>query len=113
MAHAWTSLPLHEDAVTNAFFATSICCEVGIGSSTLFWLDAWFNGCRLLDLAPELFDVVAQRVRKRTMVAALANETWIRDILGPLTIPVIGQYLHLWHQLQEVQLEPVEDDWIF
>jgi hypothetical protein len=74
---------------------------VGNRSSTFFWLDLWFNNRRLSDLALELFTVVVLRARKRTMVAALADQTWMRDISAPppLTIPMIGHYLHLQQQL--------------
>jgi hypothetical protein len=103
-------MPLHEDMVTKAFFVASICCEVGSDSSTFFWLDPWFNDRCLSDMAPELFTVVALRARKCTVVAALANGTWIRDILGPLTILVIGLYLNFRQHLEGVRLDLDVDD---
>jgi hypothetical protein len=92
-------LLLHEDVVTNAFFAASIHCKVGNRSSTFFWLDLWFNNRCLSDLALELFTVVVLRARKLTMAAALADQTWMQDISAPMTVPVIDQYLHLQQQL--------------
>jgi hypothetical protein len=68
------------------------------------------NGRCLSDLVPELFAAVAPRARKRMAAAALSNGTWIRDISGPLTVPVIGQYLHLRRQLERVSLDPALDD---
>jgi hypothetical protein len=114
-------LPLNEDADTNAFFAASICCDVGNGTSTLFWLDPWFDGTRLSDLVPKLFAVVVPlvpklfavvvpRARKRTVAAVMADQCWIRDITGPLTVPVLSQYLILQQELQAVQLDPEMED---
>jgi hypothetical protein len=63
-SRTWAALPLHEDDVTRVFFKASICCEVGSGSSILFWLDPWVDGRCLSDLTPELFAVVAPRARR-------------------------------------------------
>jgi hypothetical protein len=37
---------------------------------------------------------------KRSLPTLLSNNTWIGDITGALTLLVLVQYLHLWHQLQ-------------
>jgi hypothetical protein len=88
----------------------SVRCDLGSDTSTLFWLDPWLNGRCLSDTTPELYAVVVPRACKRTVAAALANDSWIRDISGPLTIPMIVQYLHLRQQLEGVHLDSVVED---
>jgi hypothetical protein len=51
----WATLPLSEDAVTKAFFKSSIRCIVGDGRSTLFWLDPWVDGKSIADFVPHMF----------------------------------------------------------
>jgi hypothetical protein len=43
-------------------------------------------------------------------MAALANGTWIRDIVGSLMIPVLSQYLLLRQQLDGFVLRPEVED---
>jgi hypothetical protein len=45
-----------------------------------------------------------------TIAEALANNAWIRDITGALTIPAIVQYLHLRVRLPDVHLDPGAGD---
>jgi hypothetical protein len=46
--------------------------------------------------APDLIAAIATRVRRTRMVAeALHDNTWIRDIPGALTVPVLVQYIEL------------------
>jgi hypothetical protein len=37
---------------------------------------------------------------------ALLNHSWVQDITGALTIPIIIQYIEIHQQLQAVQLSP-------
>jgi hypothetical protein len=55
---SWAAQLLHEDAVTKAFFKSSIRCIVGDGRSTLFWLDPWVDGRCIADLASNLLVAV-------------------------------------------------------
>jgi hypothetical protein len=56
----------------------------------------------------DLFRTVAPHARK--VMAALANGTWIRDIVGSLMIPVLSQYLLLRQQLDGFVLRPEVED---
>jgi hypothetical protein len=90
----WVAMLVPIDAQSKAFFNASIQCRVSDGSSTLFWVDLWIQGKLIADLAPELFQVAHARRRSRCSVAsALTNNAWIRDIVGPMTVPVLIQYL--------------------
>jgi hypothetical protein len=56
-------------------------------------------------MMPELGDVVPPRRRTRTVASALSQNNWICDILGPLTVPVLMQYLSLREKLQDMALD--------
>jgi hypothetical protein len=49
--------------------------------------------------------VPLRRQRTRTVASALRQNKWIRDLLGPLTVPVLMQYLSLRNRLQDVNLD--------
>jgi hypothetical protein len=97
--------------VTKAFFRASICCEVGDGTSTFFWSDPWLQGRCIEDLAPDLVDVVQQRQRSHRSVASdLGSHRWLQDIQGPLTVPVLAQYLQVRPMIDAVVLTPGSPD---
>jgi hypothetical protein len=98
----WVPLPVHEDSATKAFFMVSIRCEVGDGTSTLFWSDPWLQGRYIEDLAPDLVAVVQQR--RRSVASALDDHRWLQDIQGPLTVPILAQYLQVRPMLDAVVL---------
>jgi hypothetical protein len=66
----------------------------GDGESILFWSDQWIGGRSVASLAPDLLFVVPPRLRgSRTVSSGLANNAWISDIRGALTVPGISQFL--------------------
>jgi hypothetical protein len=95
-----STLPLSTDQQTKAFFKASTSFVLGDGRAFNFWTGPWFQGRYIADLAPELFAAVAPRRRRQCLVAdALQDGAWIRGITGPLTVPVLIQYLELHGQL--------------
>jgi hypothetical protein len=102
-SRSWAELPVATNSVSKAFFRTSIVCLVGNGERTLFWEESWLGGLSITDRAPHLVAAVSARCRRsRTVVDVLANNAWIRDILGALSIPVLVQYLQLREHLVDV-----------
>jgi hypothetical protein len=67
-------------------------------------------GACIADLAPA---ISPGSRRRRTVAQGLANNTWIGDISGALTILVLIQYLELHHGLQHVGLDVHELDKVF
>jgi hypothetical protein len=57
-------------------------------------------------LAPDLLFAVPQRLRSRTVAFGLANNSWVSDIRGALTVPVISQFLLIWDAALRIQLLP-------
>jgi hypothetical protein len=95
----------HDNNATMAFFRSSLCCLVGNGASTLFWLDPWIAGQGVAKRAPKLLAAVNKRRKCTWMVQeVLHNNTWNRDIAGALTISAIVQYLQLRERTQQMVL---------
>jgi hypothetical protein len=72
-----------------------------------------WDGRRISEVAPDLYDVIPVRHRRRLMVAAaLEGMRWVRDIARALTIPMLMQYVHLYQRLQATHLTPGTRDWL-
>jgi hypothetical protein len=84
----------------------AIISDVGNGENTLFWTDRWLHGQCIKDLTPQLFAMIPQRKKLRTVQQALTNRTWISDIQGALTVGVIVEYFQLWDLLYDFELQP-------
>jgi hypothetical protein len=94
-----------EDSLTKSFFDASAQLQLGDGATFLYWSDAWLEGARLADLAPDLVAAVSNNSRRRrTVASAMLNQAWVQDITGAPTILVIIQYIELYQRLQSVQL---------
>jgi hypothetical protein len=88
-------------------FAASTFFVPGNGESMLFWSDQWIDGRSVASLAPDLLFVVPQRLPgSRTVASGLANNSYVSDIRGALTVPVISQFLLIWDAVLHVQLSP-------
>jgi hypothetical protein len=60
---------------------------------------------------PKLFDALEGRCwRRRSIVEGLQNNSWISDIRGPLTVPILIQYIQLCEQVKLITLDPVVSD---
>jgi hypothetical protein len=49
----------------------------GNGAKTSFWHSAWIQGRRPKDITPAVFSISK---RNRTVLEALSNNNWVRDI---------------------------------
>jgi hypothetical protein len=83
---------------------------VGDGRDTPFWVDKWIQGESVLDIAPNLAQLVSGRtLRLQTVRQAITNRQWIRSITGGLTMNAIAEYLELWNTLLNVHLNKQPD----
>ena len=106
----WAGLKIPVHAHTSAMFAISVVTSIGNGKNTLFWSDRWILGCRLEDLALNVFKSVPIRVRnKRTVAEALHKLTWVTDIRGALGWQGLAEYLELWDTLVGITLNTNDD----
>ncbi|KAM0889642.1 hypothetical protein ACQ4PT_027585 [Festuca glaucescens] len=107
----WTYLPLQVEPEVQDLFDASTRIVLGDGRTTLFWTDPWLNGTPLRASAPALFAVVSSASQhSRTVESTLLNRRWIRDITGPLSVPVLTQFLRLVDALHLIVLAPGTPD---
>jgi hypothetical protein len=56
----------------------------------MFWADPWIQGQCVATIAPALLKLVPPGlVRTRTVLQGRANNSWVLDIVGTLTIDVL------------------------
>ena len=102
-ARPWARLPDVTESVVIDMFNASVSVEIGNGQKALFWLDKWLQGKGIQDLAPCLFSSIGPRIRKgRTVAQGLANDAWVQDISGALTVQVILDFLMIWEATRNV-----------
>ena len=89
-AQPWEGLPVHVPRMAHALFAMAVVTEVGRD-------DRWINGSTVVELAPNLIQLIPKRDRgQRTVSQALNNRRWISNIQGALTMQVLVEYLRIW-----------------
>jgi len=105
----WSGLevPVHQNA--KALFAIAVHSHVGNGNDTYFWTDRWLFGCCIEHLAPNVYTLVPQRFRNRTVAAALHDQQWPSDLQGGLSMIGLFEYFQLWDIIQDFMLSPNED----
>jgi hypothetical protein len=111
----WVDLPIQVPSNARSFFSAVLVLVVGNGANTLFWVDKWINGKKVVDIAPRLIFIIPKRIiNKRTVREAMVNRRWIGDIRGALTEGALIDYLHLCEALSDLMLHPeIEDRHIF
>jgi hypothetical protein len=107
---AWAPLPSRAEKNTDAMFRVSISVRLGDGASARFWTDSWLPDGPISSFAPSLFQVVGRRRRNHMINEAPANRSWVRDISGAPTAPVLCDYVLLWEKLERVPLQPTVSD---
>ncbi|KAM0883521.1 hypothetical protein ACQ4PT_031574 [Festuca glaucescens] len=80
-----------------AMFRASVVITVGAGESILFWEDPWIGGLSVAVVAPAVLRLVKPGVVSRRKVSeGMANNSWVRDISGTLSVDAVVQFLKLW-----------------
>jgi len=107
----WTGLQAQVEPMVQAMFKASVRIVLGNGESVLFWTDAWHVGGELQSQFPHLAAVIPKRIRKRrTVLEAVTNSQWVRDIADGLLVSVILEYLKLWEIIQSLHLQQDRQD---
>jgi hypothetical protein len=96
------------DAVDEALFAAATRVTVGNGKTTRFWTSTWASGTTLASMFPLLFK--HSRRKNRTVADAMANETWISDLMHDVTTDIITEYVMLWIMVDDAGLD-LDDNW--
>lgn len=96
-------IKIHPNVV--ALFNMALTTQVSKGTSTHFWLDIWFMGCCISDLAPKVVAAVPPNIREsRNVEEALIDRSWPGDIQGGLSMVGWYDYLHLWDAFYDLSL---------
>jgi hypothetical protein len=91
-------------------FTACTTISLGNGQKTPFWTSGWLHGHRPKDLTLLLFSKAGKK--KRTVVEALHNNTWIRDLnyRTGFTTTHLEQFVTLWTLVTSIELQQQEDD---
>jgi hypothetical protein len=109
--HYWFDLKAPVEWSVSDMFAASTFSILGDGQSTLSWTDRWIDGRSIASIAPDLLHAVPPRFwGSRTVAAGLANNSWVGDICGALTVPVISRFLLVWDAVLPTQLSSSVED---
>ncbi|KAM0885331.1 hypothetical protein ACQ4PT_030415 [Festuca glaucescens] len=86
-----------------AMFRASVVITVEGGESILFWEDPWIGGLSVAAVAPAVLKLVKPGVVSQRKVSnGLANNSWVRDISGTLSVDAVVQFLKLWTAVESV-----------
>ena len=81
------------------------------GTKALFWSDRWIEGESIKVRCPNLWSRIRPGIRNKcTVQQALANGKWIRDVGPDLGEAAILEFLWMWGQLQNFELQPEVED---
>jgi hypothetical protein len=84
------------ERIVQQMFQASVTVLIGDGASALFWTDSWLPNGPICRFAPNLYNAVTCRHRKRSVKDALMDRQWTRDVTGALTAAVLCEYVQLW-----------------
>jgi hypothetical protein len=87
--------------------------KVDNGRKTRFWKDRWLQGRAPKDIAPECFKLAWRK--NHSVVTALPTHPWVRGLRRLSSTEGMRQFIKLWTQLSQVQLNSAEDSisWCF
>jgi hypothetical protein len=80
-----------------------------------FWQDPWLDGCCMAELAPDLYQAMSCHRRKSHLVSdAIVDGTWVQDVTGPCTVPIMMQFVLIHQRLLQVTLAVEQEDrWVW
>jgi len=105
---AWNALELPCDWRDRELFAASTEVTIGDGKTARFWTSSWVNGKTLKSMAPTLF--LKSKRKKLTVQMALHENRWIKHLLPLQSSQEIREYVALWEQVGNVQLQEGTED---
>jgi hypothetical protein len=85
--HPWAFMTIAADRQTSSFFFALVHFRLGNGRTFIFWVDPWLDGKWIIEIAPQLVDVIpCRRQRQLSISQALHGMVWNKDIKGALII---------------------------
>jgi hypothetical protein len=93
---------------TEELYRACTTVKLGNGEKARFWQDNWLNGRAPKDVAQDCYKLARRKNHK--VAAALQGRRWMRGLNHINTDRELHQFVDLWTQIQEVQLQPQEDE---
>jgi hypothetical protein len=99
----WSLIPLPDDEDAADLVKAASYVHLGNGKRAKFWTDKWRPDKRTI---LDAFPLLALFVKDSgiSVAQALHHNRWVRDIKGGVSTAALAQYLRLWDELLQVQL---------
>ena len=106
----WVGMPPPCDRTDRDLFAAATRIQIGDGGRASFWESTWLGDAPLSQLFPSLH--AQSRRKSRTVVDALRDHQWVRDLRPDMPPPALAQFLQAWALLLDAntQLHPGTTD---
>jgi hypothetical protein len=99
---AWCGSELPVDST--ALFAAATKVTIHNGKTAKFWQSSWLDGCSPAAMCPSLFH--HSKRKQRSVMEALHDENWIRDLVHDMSPALLAQYVMLWILLEAFPFNP-------
>jgi hypothetical protein len=88
-----------------ALFSAATCVMVHNGMTIKFWTSNWIDGMSPASMFPSLYE---HSKKNMTVVEAMHNGNWIKDLTHDVTMPIFGDYVMLWIMVEVVSFDPLD-----
>lgn len=99
----WVGMELPCDEGDRALFSATTKVTLGDGKTTKFWTCPWTGGATLKLAFPAVFK--HSRRKNRTVCAALADDTWIKDLRHGNIMPLLHDILAMARAVRQAVME--------
>ncbi|XP_066344119.1 uncharacterized protein [Miscanthus floridulus] len=107
---AWALFPSRAEKNVDAMLRASVSVRLGDDAWASFWTDSWPSDGPISSFAPSPFQAVGKRRRNLTVKEVLAHRSWVQDITGAPTAPVLCDYSAALGKFVRVHLQPMVFD---
>jgi mannosylglycoprotein endo-beta-mannosidase len=98
----WSDMDIRLTEGERELFKLCTTITIGNGERTRFWKDRWLQGQAPKDIAPECFRLTWRK--NHSVAAALPTGRWMRGLQRLSSADGMQQFVQLWIQLNQVQL---------
>jgi hypothetical protein len=100
----WCNSELPLDKIDETLFALATRVHVYNGKTARFWTSSWLNGVSPAAMFPTLYK--HSKRKNRTVLDAMTDDNWIRDLMHNLTAQLITEYVLLWELVDAAVFQP-------
>jgi hypothetical protein len=102
----WCNFEIQVDDTEEALFTAATKVTVHNGRPMKFWTLHSAQGNFLASMFPTLFK--HSRRKNRTIVEAMAGDTWIKDLMHNVNHDIVADYIKLWMVIDGLSFDPFE-----